>query len=348
MILLSRSGINGKKAAQALVSELEAQGACVATPRVDIGDLTSLKKVLGQVSRNMPPIRGCIQATVALRDNLFDKMSYEDWDISTRSKVAASWNLHEVLPSDLDFFVLFSSINGIFGGRAQANYAAGNTFKDALAHYRITLGQKAISIDLGMMVNEGVVAENESVLNFMRRIGHLMDIQEEELLGLLDYYCDPKLPLLSTADCQILIGIEMPSAVLAKGIDLHHSIFRPIFRHLFRVIPEDLKEKGHSQNGAVAILDREGLLRKAASQEDAVTLVVEWFSGKISQILGLAVSEIDTSKPIHTYGIDSLVAIDLKNWLAKEVGADIAVFMLLGNTSIESLSRMAAEKSRYR
>ncbi|THV55759.1 hypothetical protein BGAL_0004g00460 [Botrytis galanthina] len=348
MILLSRSGINGKKVAQALVSELEAQGACIVTPIVDVGDLNSLRRVLKQVSKDMPPIRGCIQATVALRDNLFENMSYEDWDISTRSKVTASWNLHKALPSDLDFFVLFSSINGIFGGRAQANYAAGNTFKDALAHYRVALGQKAVSIDLGMMVDEGVVAENESVLNFMRRIGHLMDIQEEELLGLLDYYCDPKLPLLFAGQAQILVGIEMPSAVLAKGIDLHHSIFRPMFRQLFRVVPESLNEKGQSQNGAIAILDREGLLRKATSLQDAITLVAEWFSGKIGQILGLAVSEIDTSKPIHTYGIDSLIAIDLKNWLAKEIGADIAVFMLLGNTSIESLSRMAAEKSRYR
>ncbi|TGO80363.1 hypothetical protein BELL_0009g00470 [Botrytis elliptica] len=348
MILLSRSGTNDKKAAQALVSELEAQGACIAIPLVDVGDLNSLRRVLKQVSKEMPPIRGCIQATVALRDNLFEKMSYEDWDISTRSKVTASWNLHKVLPLDLDFFVLFSSINGIFGGRAQANYAAGNTFKDALAHYRVALGQKAVSIDLGMMVDEGVVAENESVLNFMRRIGHLMDIQEEELLGLLDHYCDPKLPLLSADQTQILVGIEMPSAVLAKGIDLHHSIFRPMFRQLFRVVPEGLNEKGQSQNGAIAILDREGLLRKAASLQDAITLVAEWFSGKICQILGLTVSDIDTNKPIHTYGIDSLIAIDLKNWLAKEIGADIAVFMLLGNNSIEDLSRMAAEKSRYR
>ncbi|TGO92077.1 hypothetical protein BPOR_0011g00280 [Botrytis porri] len=348
MILLSRSGVNGKKAAQTLVSELEGQGACVATPIVDVGDLSSLQKVLSQVSKEMPPIRGCIQATVALRDNLFEKMSYEDWNISTRSKVTASWNLHKVLPLDLDFLVLFSSINGIFGGRAQANYAAGNTFKDALAHYRVALGQKAVSIDLGMMVDEGVVAENESVLNFMRRIGHLMDIQEEELLGLLDYYCDPKLPVLSADQAQILVGIEMPSAVLAKGIDLHHSIFRPMFRQLFRVVPEGSNEKGQLQNGAMVILDREGLLRKTASFQDAITLVAEWFSGKIGQILGLAVSDIDTSKPIHTYGIDSLIAIDLKNWLAKEIGADIAVFILLGNTSIEGLSRMAVEKSRYR
>ncbi len=273
-------------------------------------------------------------------------MTYEDWVISTRSKVTGSWNLHKALPSGLDFFVLLSSVNGIFGGRAQANYAAGNTFKDALAHHRIAHGQKAISIDLGLMVAEGVVAENENLLASMRRIGHLMDTTQEELIALIDYYCNPNLPLLSDVDAQVLVGIEMPSAVLAKGIDLHHSIRRPMFRHLFRIVPDEAKAKAHNLDSAV--VDRAAMLKKATSQEEAATLVTNWFSGKIGQVLGLSELDIDPSRPVHTYGIDSLVAIDLKNWLAGEVGADFEVFELLGNISLETVSARAAEKSRYR
>ena len=51
---------------------------------------------------------------------------------------------------------------------------------------------------------------------------------------------------------------------------------------------------------------------------------------------------------MHTYDIDSLVAIELKNWLAREIGADIEVFVLLGNMLLEKVSAMAAETSRYR
>lgn len=345
LVLLSRTGVKGN-AAKALVCELGMQGICVATPEVDIGDLSSLTHVFDNLAKSMAPIRGCIQATVALRDNLFENMTYEDWVISTRSKVTGSWNLHQVLPSDLDFFVLLSSVNGIFGGRAQANYAAGNTFKDALAHHRIAYGQRAVSIDLGLMVAEGVVAENEILLASMRRIGHLMDITQEELITLLDYYCDPSLPLLSDVDAQVLVGIEMPSAVLAKGIDLHHSIRRPMFRHLFQMVSE--KIKAESCNADSAIVDRAAMLKKATSQDEAVALVTKWFSGKIGQILGLSELDIDPSKPVHTYGIDSLIAIDLKNWLAGEIGADIEVFALLGNMSLEMVSAVAAEKSRYR
>ena len=273
-------------------------------------------------------------------------MTYEDWDISTRSKVAGSWNLHKVLPSELDFFVLLSSVNGIFGGRAQANYAAGNTFKDALAHYRIAHGQKAVSIDLGLMVTAGVVAENEYLLASMRRIGHLMEIRQEELIALLDYYCDSKLPLLSDVDAQVLVGIEMPSAVLAKGIDLHHSIRRPMFRHLFRMAPKESESAVCNANSTV--VDRAAILKKTTSQDEAAALVTQWFSGKIRQVLGLPEPDVDSSRPMHTYGIDSLVAIDLKSWLAREIGADIEVFVLLGNMSLEMVSAMAAEKSRYR
>ncbi|KAI4263037.1 MAG: hypothetical protein L6R42_001796 [Xanthoria sp. 1 TBL-2021] len=352
LILLSRSGVKNE-AGRALVDELEKQGVRVATPQVDIGDLGSLTNILAQLAKVMPPVRGCIQATVALRDNLFKNMTYEDWVISTRSKVTGSWNLHQVLPADLDFFVLLSSVNGIFGGRAQANYAAGNTFKDALAHHRIALGRKAVSIDLGLMVAEGVVAENEFLLASMRRIGHLMDIQQEELIAVLDHYCNPNLPLPSDDDAQLLMGIEVPSAVLAKGIDLHHSIHRPMFRHLFRMRPEatntddhGLSSPGSSNDGKT--MDRAAMLRNATSQNEAASLITGWFSTKVAQVLGLPELDIDPHKPIQTYGIDSLVAIDLKNWLAREMGADMEVFMLLGNSSLETISAVAAEKSRFR
>lgn len=66
LILLSRSGAK-VAAAKALVVELTSQGVCVATPPVDISNLSSLKQEMEKLEEHMPPIRGCIQATVALR-----------------------------------------------------------------------------------------------------------------------------------------------------------------------------------------------------------------------------------------------------------------------------------------
>ncbi|PYH86334.1 hypothetical protein BO82DRAFT_380441 [Aspergillus uvarum CBS 121591] len=347
LILLSRSGPS-TSTTQAFVKELEDLGVQVVTPKVDISNISHLEQVLSQLFGTMPPVRGCIQATVALRDNLYDNMSYEDWSISTDSKVTGSWNLHRALPHDLDFFILLSSLNGIFGSRAQANYAAGNTFKDALAHHRLAQKQKAVSIDLGLMVAEGVVAESEFLLSAMRRIGHLMEIAQDELLALLDYYCDPALPLLSVTEAQVIVGIELPADVMAKGIDLHHSIRRPLFSHLFRMGSRTTIRENAAAAGPSLVLDHPAILRTLPSVEEATEQIVQWVTAKVGHILGLSAADIDPGKPVHTYGIDSLVAVDLKNWFDREIGASITVFDLMGNTPLRRLGEMAAEKSRYR
>jgi len=352
LVLLSRSGAS-TEAARTLVSEMESGGIRLVTPKVDIGDRAALERELAACREaGMPPVRGCIQATVALRDNLFPNMTHDDWAVSTSSKATGSANLDAVLPDDLDFFVLLASLNGVLGGRGQANYAAGNTFQDALAQRRIAAGQKAVSIDLGLMFEEGVVAENSGLLASMRRIGHLMDIESRELMALMDHYCDPDLPLAAEGDAQILVGLETTAAVRAKGIELHHAIYRPIFRQLFRMGPTPLGgDASHPSGmaaGAAAAVDRPAALAQAAAQGgDAGELVTSWFRAKIAQVLGLAEDDIDVTKPMVTLGIDSLVAIDLRNWFAREVGADVQVFALLDNQPATDLCAKAARESRY-
>ncbi|ROW10959.1 hypothetical protein VMCG_00852 [Cytospora schulzeri] len=330
LILLSRSGPKSE-AAKALVRELEAQKVCVAAPAVDIANLPELKRIIRELSKSMPP------------DNLFPNMTYEDWTIGVNSKATGSWNLHAALPSGLDFFVLLASLNGIVGGRAQANYAAANTFKDSLAQYRISIGEKAVSLDLGLMVTEGIVAENAELLASMRRIGHLMDISQGELLALMDYYCNPSLPVLPRDQAQVLIGLETTTSVRAKGIDLHHAIHRPLFRQLFR-----MDTCSSSSLNRDVVVDYAMALRQASSDEAAGALVTDWFRAKISQVLGLQQGDVDPERPVHTYGMDSLVAIDLKNWYAREIGAEVSVFMLLGNNTLEEVAKEAAKGSRFR
>jgi hypothetical protein len=80
--------------------------------------------------------------------------------ILTQATCTGTWNLHELLPTDLDFFVVLSSLAGIIGSVSQANYAAGNTFQDALAHYRQKKGLAAQSLDLGVMMGIGYVEEH--------------------------------------------------------------------------------------------------------------------------------------------------------------------------------------------
>src|SRR5271169_5260152 len=92
-------------------------------------------------------------------------MTAEGLSAALRPKVNGSWNLHTLLPKDMDFFVMLSSSAGIVGSRGQGNYSAGNTYQDALAHYRVSRNLPAATIDLGMILGVGYVAENSSETN---------------------------------------------------------------------------------------------------------------------------------------------------------------------------------------
>lgn len=88
-------------------------------------------------------------------------MSSDNRKAALEPKVDGSRNLHGLLPTGLDFFILLSSIVGIHGSVGQANCAAGGTYQDSLARHGISLGQKATSLDLGWMASDGTIAESE-------------------------------------------------------------------------------------------------------------------------------------------------------------------------------------------
>lgn len=79
----------------------------------------------------------------------------------SNTSLSGTWNLHELLPQDLEFFVVLSSLAGIIGSVSQSNYAAGNTFLDALVHYRRQKGMSAHSLDIGVMTGIGYVEEHD-------------------------------------------------------------------------------------------------------------------------------------------------------------------------------------------
>ncbi|PYI31454.1 hypothetical protein BP00DRAFT_474969 [Aspergillus indologenus CBS 114.80] len=385
LLALSRSGARTEPARQ-LVQELRALGVTVVAPTCDIIQPDSLAEVLKEHASTLPPIRGCIQCTMVLRnsssictrkhlhftpktkhpltkplqDAVFTNMSYEDFVLSTHPKVFGSWNLHALLPKGMDFFVLLSSIGGVLGAPSQANYCAGNTYKDALARYRVQLGEPAAAIDLGMMVGEGVVAETAGMLDSLRRLGYFMDVTPADLHALLTHYCGaPRTSPASPTEAQVVVGIECPAAMEAKGFDPPYWMQRPYFRPLHLVeshLPTTLPMPFASPSGPAAAgraagkpgADAAAVLRASPSVAAAAAQIVQWIVAKLAQILGLPVEEIAVDRPVHANGINSLVAVELRNWFGKRIGAEVAVFEILGNMTLAELSRLAAEKTRFR
>ncbi|KAF2180759.1 reducing type I polyketide synthase [Zopfia rhizophila CBS 207.26] len=339
LILLSRSGAKSGSARK-LLQELQEKGVNVVAPSCDITDKASLQDVLRRCCSEMPPIKGCIQSAMVLRDAIFDRMSHEDWRLGTECKIQGSWNLHELLPKDLDFFIMLSSASGIVGLRGQANYAAGNTYLDALARYRVSQAQRAVSLDLGALIEDGMVAENPEFLNRVLSYGALAPITRQQFAAILDYYCDPALEL-SQQNCQAIIGLGKGIGPGLDGMDISQLA---IFSHLKS---NDGNGIAHSDGHAVQA-DWKEKLALSSSFDDAASIISQCLIEKLQKTLSTLQSTVHLDVPLATFGVDSLLAVELRTWIGKEVLSDVATFEILGAANFGILGRLIAGRSKVK
>ncbi|KAJ2993259.1 hypothetical protein NUW58_g1893 [Xylaria curta] len=340
LVVLSRSGPVSEAAIE-LVSNLEAQGVTVIAPKCDVSSVSSLTAVLSECeARAMPPIKGCVNAAMVLQDAVFENMTHAQWALTIKSKVQSSWNLHSLLPGDLDFFVLLSSLAGICGTVAQSNYAGGCSGQDALARYRTSRGQKAISCDVGWMRNIGIIAEKESYQRNRQQAADMQQIDDTELLALLSVYCDPELPLLSVAKSQVLIGLLTPADFLSQGQTPPQMHDRPLFGFFSQIVGQAMPQVSN-----LVTEDPGTLFRLATEPDERIQIVIRALAVKLGRAMSIPPDDVEPSKPLSNYGVDSLMAVELRNYIGREFQATVAVFDIMGGVPISSIGHLVVEKS---
>ena len=150
IVAISRSGINSDEARQTW-QEINATGIPFDVIRADACDRQAIREALCAI-RKTSAIKGIINMAMLLGDAPMAVMEGWQWDIALRLKIDSSWIMHEETLNDpLEFFIMFSSIASVLGNRNQGGYNVGNTFLNALAEYRRSIGRTAISIALGAM-----------------------------------------------------------------------------------------------------------------------------------------------------------------------------------------------------
>lgn len=306
---------------QARIARIEAKGAKVVALQGDVADSQSVDRALLQIPVDFPPLRGVIHAAGVLADGVLSDMTLEQLDQALSPKVDGAWNLHRAtIASPLDFFVLFSSVASILGSPGQANYAAGNAMLDALAHYRRGAGLPATSINWGPWSGSGMAAQagrDEAVKS--RGMELIPPDQGLAVLGQLLRGGATQLTVMNAhwKDMLRLMGSRRP-ALLAD------------------IAEEAADTNGGEAAGRVDHAFRKQLFDSAESQRQ--TLVAEYIRLELARIMGVESTRLATDQPLSTFGLDSLLALELKNNLESRLDFTLPMAKLMEGPTIDSLA----------
>ncbi|KAF4537771.1 Reducing type I polyketide synthase [Lasiodiplodia theobromae] len=331
LVLLSR---RGEDADRGFVDELRTAGCAVAAPPCDASDAKALATAAAEWARTMPPVRGVIQAAMALQDSVFERMGFDEFAGGMAPKLRATRNLHELF-GGLDFFVMLSSVVGVAGNASQANYAAGGAFQDALAQHRQARGLPGVALDLGPVRSVGFVAESAGVEDRLARIG-FRALEEQQVLQLIEA------AVAGGSAAQVVTGVASAPApeLVQRAAWLQDARFAGL-----RAAGDAAGSLGRASGGSGPAVPLQLQLADAASPAAAAQVVCAAVVRKTADIFMLQVDEVDARHPVTHYGVDSLVAVELRNWLAAHARADVSIFDVLQSASIADLAAVVARKS---
>ncbi|WP_394849577.1 SDR family NAD(P)-dependent oxidoreductase [Pendulispora brunnea] len=310
LLLTSRQGL-AADGAEALQRELTEAGATVTIAACDASRREALEGLLASVAA-AHPLTAVVHVAGVLDDGVIGSLTPERLHAVLRAKVDAATHLHQLTQrQDLAAFVLFSSISGVFGGAGQANYAAANAFLDALAQHRQARGLTALSLDWGYWAQKSALTAHltDADLRRMER-GGLRALSSLEGLALLD-------AALTRSDAA-LVAANFDTKALRARVDA----LPPLFQDLVRgQDPRPASVNTAESSAAVQSLKQRLFAQPPAERERTLLEIVR---NDIAPILGMtSPSALEANRPLSELGLDSLMAVELRNTLGRRVGVTL-------------------------
>ena len=324
--LLGRS--QPSAAASAAIEAMRQGGAEILVCRADVSDMTQLTHTIHQLDQSAIQLRGVVHAAGVLADASLPKQSWETFLSVLQPKVQGGWNLHHATQDlDLDFFICFSSAASLLGGIGQSNYAAANAFLDGLCEYRQGLGLPALSINWGPW-GQGGMAKALSTAH-RKRLAQL---------GLKLIPPELGLQILSQQ-----LGVQGQLGVIAfdwqnltqQLSDVENTVFEDITPLQFasKEAPNpDTKLTLRKQLEVTSPSKRSQLLRQILNKE--VTHVLRLPSDQL----------INPEQNLLEFGLDSLMAMELRNQLQKQFEIEIPISQFMDGVHISALVEMLSQQ----
>jgi len=326
LVLLSRNGADAPGAAD-LVAELEASGAHVTMAACDAADRTALAKVIADIPVQHK-LSAVIHAAGALDDAMLASLTPEKLDVVLRAKVDAAWNLHELTRElDLSAFVLFSSMAGLVGSSGQANYAAANSFLDALAIHRRARGLPGISLGWGLWDQSSAMTRELGTVNYARfaRDG-VQAMSSEEALHLFDTAL--------IVDDPFVLPAHIDLAALRAIFD--EGRLPPMFVDLINT-----PARRNVGDSVIAAKSKSALLQRldGLPDDEQHALLLELVRSSIATVLGTASPEaIDPDQAFQELGFDSLTAVEMRNRLKTATGLALSPTLIFDYPNAAALA----------
>ncbi|KAI0010863.1 hybrid PKS-NRPS PsoA [Xylariaceae sp. FL0662B] len=317
------------------LAHLRSKGAIIKILSLDVANKQALHQAYQEIKSSMPPITGIANGAMVLRDRQFENISLEDFDAVLCPKVSGSKNLDELFYSDdLEFFILFSSLNRTIGNPAQSNYAAANMFMSTLAAQRRKRGVAASVIDIPMLLG----------------VGYLTRATEERGSSIQSHLRQYEYLAISEADLHLIFHEAVLSGRPDSG--LNPELIAGLGRHPSAPWSR-IPRFGHFTSGSHTTTKPsdgqylyDNLRAKLTITHDIHEkrkIIEASFSRKLSLFLQVSIEKIDVNSPLTELGIDSLVAVEIRSWFLKELEVDIPVLRVLNGASITDICRDATE-----
>ena len=331
LLLPSRRGLETPGAPE-LVAALRALGAeTVQVVSCDMSDRESVRSVLSGIPAQRP-LTGVFHLAGVLDDGVVPALTGERLEGVLRPKLDGAYHLHELTADqDLAAFVLFSSVAGL-GSPGQANYAAANVFLDALAAERRKRGLAGMSLMWGLWEPRGA--------GMTARLGRA-DLMRMRRQGVLPMSLELGLELVDAALSRpeaVLIPLHLDVGVMQRQLGQGGDV-PALYRVLLR---GGLKRASAASGDANTLRAR---LTALASDAERLKALVELVQEDIAAVLALPeASSVPADVPLKELGLDSLMAVELRNRLSARVGAKLPATVAFDYPTARAMAQLLLEK----
>jgi acyl transferase domain-containing protein/NADPH:quinone reductase-like Zn-dependent oxidoreductase/surfactin synthase thioesterase subunit/SAM-dependent methyltransferase/NAD(P)-dependent dehydrogenase (short-subunit alcohol dehydrogenase family)/aryl carrier-like protein len=327
LVLMSRSGPKTEEEKRT-IEAMRNRGVHVMIAKGDVSLREDVERIMREVKEKMPPLKGIQHAAMVLDDGSIPEIDHERYLKVFRPKGIGCWLLHEATRDmELDHFVLYSSISSIYGNPGQVSYVAGNSFLENFAQYRRSRGMAAMAINWGVLGDVGFVARSGNVGGLLYKQGwktftlkQSTDILEQMLLT------NPVQRVATDSDWE-MVGNFYP-----------HSCETSRFGHLIR--EKELSAVSSAGGGDGGLNTR----LKELSKEEQSDVLVSHLKNTFARVLGASSDKVDPTEPVTKYGLDSLMANQIRNWIQSSLSVDYSMMRIMkGPTLIEMTEQILNE-----